>query len=94
MDTFSTGNLKSYICSHVFQDERPILLIVHEDGDWVFMCGKSDHGDNDIHIVGVGHLVDRDPSINECANLANDCEAERETVASPWIRTRINAKAS
>jgi hypothetical protein len=35
--TFSPPHLKSYICSHIFENKRPILLIVHEDGDWMFV---------------------------------------------------------
>jgi len=67
---FAPPNLRSFICSHVFDKARPILLIVHEDRDWSFMCGKSDHGGaEDCHVVGVGHLVNRDPSIDECADL-------------------------
>lgn len=86
---FAPPNLKSYICSHVFAQERPILLIVHEDGDWMFMCGKDDHGGpEDCHVVGVGHLVESDSSINQCADLPDGFEAERKAVGDPWLRTR------
>ena len=92
---FAPPNLKTYICSHLFAKTRPILLIVHEDGDWMFMCGKGDHGGSeDCHVVGVGHLVKRDPSINECADLPDGFEAERKAVGEPWLRTRIGAAAS
>jgi len=92
---FAPPNLRSFICSHVFDKARPILLIVHEDRDWSFMCGKSDHGGaEDCHVVGVGHLVNRDPSIDECADLPNGFEAEREAVGKPWLRTPIDAAAS
>lgn len=92
---FAPPNLTSYICSHVFEKSRPILLIVHEDSDWMFMCGKGDHGgSDDCHVVGVGHLVERDPSINECADLPSGFEAERKAVGEPWLRTPIDAAAS
>jgi len=60
----------------------------------MFMCGGADHGDNDIRVVGVGHLVERDPTLNECADLPNGFEAERSTVGAPWLRIRSNEVAS
>jgi len=92
---FAPPNLKSYVCSHVFAQARPILLVVHEDGDWSFMCGQSDHGGaEDYKVVGVGHVIERDPSVNECADLPNGFEAERAAVGKPWLRSRVDAAAS
>jgi hypothetical protein len=92
---FSPPNLAVYICRHVFEKSRPILLIVREGEDWQFMCGGSDHGgEGDCKVVGVGHLIDRDPTINECADLPDGFEAERKSVGKRWIRTPIAAAAS
>jgi hypothetical protein len=90
MKKFTPDNLKTYICSHVFENSRPILLVVHEDGDWVFSCGNDDHADENWKVVGVGHLVSRDSTLNECADLKNGYEAERSEVGQPWIRIKIN----
>src|SRR5580692_9608386 len=30
---------KSYVCIHVFNNERPILLVNRSDGSWCFLCG-------------------------------------------------------
>jgi len=91
---FAPRNLVAYICTHVFENTRPILLIAHEsDGDWQFMCGGTDHGAGEGHVVGVAHLMDRDPSINECANLPNGFEAERSATDQAWIRRGINEKS-
>lgn len=86
--SFEPRNLASFVCSHVFRAERPILVVSHADGDWQFMCGGVDHGPDDCHLVGVGHLVDRDPSLQECSNLDVDCVAERAAVDQPWKRSR------
>jgi hypothetical protein len=92
---FSPPNLKSYVCSHVFAKARPVLLVANEDGDWSFTCGQADHGGSeDYRVVGVGHVVERDPSLNECADLPSGFEAEREAVGKPWLRTPIAAAAS
>ena len=85
---FAPRNLAAFVCSHVFRRERPVLLVSHGDGDWQFLCGGSDHGD-DAHVVGVGHLIDNDPSLNECADLPVDAFAEREAVGKPWTREKL-----
>jgi hypothetical protein len=66
---FEPRNLKAYVCWHVFRRERAILLVVHEDRDWMFMCGAAGHGPKECHVVGVGHLTDDDPALHACADL-------------------------
>lgn len=72
-----------FVCSHVFQRIRPVLIVVHYDSNWDFMCGSEDHGDN-WHHVGIGRLLDADASLNECADLPNSSIAERQAVGQPW----------
>lgn len=79
-------HIPAFVCSHVFLNERPILLVSHEDGDWQFLCGQSDHKD-DVHVVGIGHLLDRDHTLLELVNLPINWEAERDGTDKPWIRT-------
>jgi hypothetical protein len=60
------------------------LLVVKSDGDWQFLCG-------DIHdeipvVVGINHLLDRDPTLREIMDLPDNWEAERESPQSPWQR--------
>ena len=83
---FSSRTLVAYLCPHVFTETRPVLLVAREAGDWQFLCGHDDHGDDDCHVVGVGHLIDRDRSLDELADLPEGFEAARESVGSPWIR--------
>jgi hypothetical protein len=88
---FSPPNLKSYVCSHVFSKARPILLVVHEGGDWSFLCGDNDHTSDGYRVVGVGHLVERDATIDECADLPPEFEAERTAIGQPWLRCPVEA---
>lgn len=81
--TFET-NLGVFVCPHVFRNVRPVLLVVHEDNEWQCLCGFSDHNE-DCHLVGIGHLVDRDASIDELSDLPNGWEAERESEHKQWI---------
>ena len=94
MAEFTPRNLGCFVCSHVFEKARPILLVVHEDRDWQFMCGADDHAGDDGHLVGVGHLIDRDPSLNECSDLPNGFVAERSAVGEPWQRGEISPDPS
>ncbi|WP_152565180.1 MULTISPECIES: hypothetical protein [Methylobacter] len=77
------SDLGVFVCPHVFKATRPILLVVHEDGDWQCLCGGNDHSD-DGHLVGIGHLVERDPSLDELVDLPDGWEAERHSPEQPW----------
>jgi len=79
------SNLAAFVCPHVFEDTRPILYVCRENGDWQFLCGADDH-DGQCHVVGVGHLQDRDHRVSEVADLPEDWEAERDSTDSPWVR--------
>lgn len=88
---FSPPNLGVIICSHVYDASRPILLVTHDDEGWNFACGHHDHrGAEDFHVAGVGHLIERDPSINQCADLPVGHLAERASVDSRWTRNPID----
>jgi hypothetical protein len=93
MTRFIASNLKTYVCTHVFDESKPVLVVVHDkDGDWSFVCGAP-HIDsaNDYRVVGVAHLTSHDSSLNECADLLVGFEAERSAVDQNWIRTRIDS---
>lgn len=89
--THSAGyNDKSYVCLHIFDGSRPVLLVSRANGDWCFLCGDV-HEDiaANYRIIGKGHVLDRDPSLNELADLAADWEAERTSVSDTWLRRPI-----
>jgi hypothetical protein len=74
----------AFICSHVFEDSRPILLVVNSDGEWQFLCGEA-HADIPL-VVGINHLLHRDPTLREVLDLAENWEAERDRPNAPWQR--------
>ena len=87
---FSPSNLGVIVCDHVFRASRPILLVAHDAEGWDFVCGQHDHsGVDGFHNVGVGHLVGRDPSINECADLECGYIAARSSQGAMWVRRPI-----
>ena len=84
---------ESYICSHVFKDERPVLLVAREHGDWMFLCGQLHEENEAYHLVGMNHLVDRDASLLEIVGtLADDSEAERPNPGAPWEIRPLSAE--
>ncbi len=81
--------IAAYVCSHVFEKKRPVLLVLRAEGDWQLLCGGS-HDDKEIpRVVGLTHLVDEDPSLRAVLNLPVEWEAERSSPASPWERRPI-----
>tara|TARA_R110001592_G_scaffold299603_1_gene570655 strand:- start:415 stop:681 length:267 start_codon:yes stop_codon:yes gene_type:complete len=73
-----------YICSHIFEDSRPVLLVYKEDDDLQFLCGEE-HDSNEIpRVVGINHIIERDESLIEIINIENGWEAERSNINSEW----------
>jgi hypothetical protein len=83
---------KSYVCIHVFENVKPVLLVSREHGDWCFLCGDDHPEDSSFYrVVGIGHLLSRHPDLVEVMDLLPDEEAERSTVGEQWIRTNLNS---
>lgn len=73
-----------FLCSHVFDEEQPVLYVSHDgDGDWQFVCGDS-HDDSEPKLVCIEHVLERDSTLHEVANLKCNHTAERETVGADW----------
>jgi hypothetical protein len=80
---------KAYVCIHVFEGRKPVLLVSRLDGDWCFLCGGVHEDDaSNYRVVGIGHVLDDDPSLLSALDLPIDWEAERGTPDSSWIRTK------
>lgn len=81
---------KAYVCTHVFDNIAPVLLVSRPEGDWCFLCGAI-HDDNGsaYRVVGIGHLFEGDKSLSKLRDLPADWEAERVSLESPWLRTPI-----
>ena len=83
----SSDHEKSYVCVHVFEASRPVLLVSRAGGDWQFLCGgeHEDRAEN-YRVVGKVHLLGRDPSLKDLSDLAPEWEAERSSPGGVWVR--------
>jgi hypothetical protein len=82
----------AFVCTHVFDNSRPILLVSREEGDWQCMCGKEHNSREVVHVVGLNHLIERDPTLLELNDLPNGWEAERAHLGDPWLRGQVASK--
>ncbi len=73
-----------FICPHVFEATRPVLLVAVEDGDLMMLCGAAHPEDSRPHVVGLKHLIERDPSLREVVDLDEGQQAERGAVGEAW----------
>ena len=83
--------LAVFVCSHVFEATRPVLLAARADGDLMFMCGAVHQSGDEYRVVGLGHLLERDPTLASVANLDNNWQAERSAVGSSWSQQPLDA---
>jgi hypothetical protein len=85
------SHTRAYVRRHVFDREAPVLLVSRPDGDWCLLCGGV-HTDeaNEYRVVGIGHLLEEDPTLQETLDLEPNWEAERRGVGGTWLRTKID----
>lgn len=73
-------------CSHVLEDNKPILYVSHdeEDGMWQFLCGEQ-HDESEARIVSLYSIFMQDNSIAELAEMPCGYFAERKNQDEKWI---------
>lgn len=77
-------NTAAFTCRHVIAGS-PILYVSHDkEGDWQFLCGQGSHSSEDGLVVGIGHMAERDPTVNELAKMCTGHHAERVTKEAQW----------
>ena len=87
-----SDNFGVFICAHVFKESLPVLEGIRDpDGDWQFFCGKThDFEIEEPHLVGVGHLISSDGSIEELAKLQKGERATRSSENEPWVVSSLD----
>lgn len=66
--------------------ERPVLLVLHDpEGDWQMLTGEARPGEQ-AHVMSLGQVVARDPSLRQLADLPRGWIARRKSAELPWER--------
>jgi hypothetical protein len=82
---------KAYVCIHIFEDVKPVLLVSREHGDWCFLCGDTHPEDASFYrVVGIGHVIGLDEDLESILDLLPNEEAERIAPGEPWMRTNLS----
>jgi len=84
-----TAEAAAFVCSHVFQHERPVLLVVRAEGDWQLLCGDGHDEGETPRVVGLNHFLDSDPSLRALLDLPPEWEAKRAAQGGAWERRPI-----
>jgi hypothetical protein len=80
-------NCATFTTRQVIEGREPIVFVSHdaEDHSWQFI-GTSGAAMADAMIVGMGEVVNRDPTLVELAGLPPGWQATRTYVGGPWTR--------
>ena len=72
---------------HVLEGRLPVILVAHDsdDGMWQFLCGTSRES-KDARIIGLGEMLEIDPSLAEIADLPVGWTARRNAPGQKWHR--------
>lgn len=66
-----------------------VLQVSHDEDDsgWQFLDG-GEFADTDARVVGLGQMIDSDPTLAELADLPEGFVATRRSKANAWVRGR------
>lgn len=78
-------NKAVFTCNHVLDQKKPILYVSHDnDGDWQFLCGKSDHSEENGKIISLKEAVEMDGTLNFLFEMPIGVGAERKIIGGKW----------
>ena len=76
-------------CSHVLEEDRPILLVSRElDGEVLAVCGGEDDSAETTRGIELDKLLDLDRTLAQLADMPDGWAAMRESADSPWARSK------
>ena len=80
-------NTATIVCNHIFEGHEDILYVSHDedDGMWQFLCGKSNHQENDARIVSLYSVYQLDKTVGLLSNMPCGFYAERKSVSDRWF---------
>ena len=86
------GTFASIYLQSCLSQRETDTLGYDDSNHWQFLCGEF-HDDGELpEVVGVGHLLDRDPSLEKLSDLPLGWSAERQDTQSEWRVFRVVTK--
>ena len=80
-------NLGIFTTRQWLELDKPILRVVHDiDGDWQFLTG--DQMPDDIRLVALEQMVNRDKTLNEVFDLDYGYSMDRDFIGGEWTKTK------
>ena len=72
------------VCSHVLNNNAPILCANYSDNIWQFSCNDSDHDIKEAKIMALGDIVKMDLTINELYEINEKMFLTRVSPEQEW----------
>ena len=84
----AVSDMKCYLCTHVVDGQRPVLLVTRPDGDWCLTCGDEHVQEAaSFRVAHLAHPLANDSSLQAVLDLRKNEEAERLHVGGAWTRS-------
>ena len=76
-------------CSHVLEDDRPILLVSREkDGEVLAVCGGEDDSPSTTRDIPLEKLLGYDVTLTPLADMEDGWVAMRDSMDAEWVRSK------
>ena len=76
-------------CSHVLEEDRPILLVSRElDGEVLAVCGGEDDTPETTKSIDLDKLLDLDTTLAALADMPDGWVAMRESMDDAWAKSK------
>jgi hypothetical protein len=76
-------------CSHVLEEDRPILLVSRElDGEVLAVCGAEDDSPATSRPLSLDQLLALDPTLTSLAGMADGWVALRDSLEHDWVQSK------
>ena len=82
-------NVAAVTTRQVMHQNLPVLSVTHyeDDHSWAFTCGTTSKSE-DLMLVGMSQIIDKDTSLHSIADLPPGWSAYRNSVEENWVRTK------
>jgi hypothetical protein len=83
-------NVASFTTRHVGREGKPVTRVFHDDDDgaWQFQSAEGWETNDDIMVVSLHAMLDRDPTVADLGNLPCGWQATRAAPGEEWAKAK------